>query len=250
MKFSELRVKDILCVNRHVSKRKNFRAKNRNDHIVGIDLRGTAFHDFGYKSFTLTKGSVIFFNQRDDYNVHILEDFENNESLAIHFTTYEPIDDDSFCINTDSSGELLRILEKAEIKSRQFGLNDCETVSLLYKFCGELARLSEKPYHRKDGRIDTVRQYIDVHFCEKDCLSECVKLSGVSSRRFSDIFKASVNMTPNRYIVHRKVEYARELLRSGSLSVSEVAEICGFCDVYYFSRVFKAETGVPPKEWR
>ena len=81
-------------------------------------------------------------------------------------------------------------------------------------------------------------------------VSECVKLSGVSSRRFSDIFKASFNMTPNRYIVHRKVEYARELLRSGSLSVSEVAEICGFCDVYYFSRVFKAETGVPPKEWR
>ena len=250
MKFSELRVKDIHCVNRHVSKRDQYRAKNRKDHIVGIDIRGTAFHDFGYKSFTLTKGSVIFFNQRDDYNVHILEDFENNESLAIHFTTYEPIDDDSFCINTDSSGELLRILEKAEIKSRQFGLNDCETVSLLYKFCGALARLHERPYSPRDRRIDAVQEYINIHFSENDCLSRCVALSGVSSRRFNDIFKSNFNVTPNRYITLKKIEYARELLSTGSFSVSEVAEICGFCDVYYFSRVFKTVTGVTPREWK
>ena len=198
MKFSELRVKDILCVNRHVSKRKNFRAKNRNDHIVGIDLRGTAFHDFGYKSFTLTKGSVIFFNQRDDYNVHILEDFENNESLAIHFTTYEPIDDDSFCINTDSSGELLRILEKAEIKSRQFGLNDCETVSLLYKFCGELARLSEVK-----AEIKTLER-------EKSTIEQTIKEQlGASSTGEYGIYKVSYKNVVSQRVGLKKLQAER-----------------------------------------
>lgn len=250
MKFEELRVKDVHCVVRYVPGQESWRAKNRSDHIVGIKLSGDAFHDFGYKSFSLVGGCVFFFNQRDDYSVRILDEPKNNESISIHFTTYEPIDCDSFCIASGNSAELLGILEKTEIKSRQFGLNDCMTVSLLYRFCGELARLCEKPYSRKDSRINAVREYVDTHFCEDDCLARCVELTGVSSRRFNDIFKLDFNMTPNRYIVLKKVEYARELLRTGNFSVSEVAEICGFCDVYYFSRVFKAETGVSPKEWK
>lgn len=249
MKFSELRVKDLRCVIRYVPKHERFRTKNRSDHIVGIKLHGSAFHDFGYKSFTLTEGSVFFFNQRDDYDVHILEELQNNESLSIHFTTYEPIDDDSFCINAGNSAEFLAILEKTEIRSRQFGLNDCLTVSLLYQFCGDLSRLCDRPYSQKDSRIGLVREYMDTHFCEKNCLGESAALSGVTARRFNDIFKANLGMTPNRYIVLKKIEYAKELLRAGSFSVSEVAEICGFCDVYYFSRVFKDETGVSPKDW-
>jgi AraC-like DNA-binding protein len=134
--------------------------------------------------------------------------------------------------------------------SRKFGLNDCATVSLLYRFCGELSRLTEKPYTQRDGRINAVREYIDANFCSDDCLAKCTEIIGVTPRRFNDIFKSEFNMTPNRYIVLKRVDYARELLRTGNFSVTEVAKICGFCDVYYFSRVFKTETGVSPKEWR
>lgn len=250
MKFSELKVKDVHCVVRYVPRQKKFRTRGRNAHIVGIMLRGNAFHDLGYKSFTLTDGSAFFLNQRDEYDAHILNELEDNVSLAVHFTTYEPIDEDSFCVNADSGAELLRLLEKTEIKSRQLGLNSCMTVSILYRLCGELAKVLEKPYSQKDSRASAAREYIDTHFCERDCLARSAELAGVSSRRFNDIFKSEFNITPNRYVVLKKVGYAGELLRTGSFSVSEVAELCGFCDVYYFSRVFKTEMGVSPKEWK
>jgi len=57
-------------------------------------------------------------------------------------------------------------------------------------------------------------------------------------------------MTPNRYLVTRKVEYAKKLLLSKELSVTAVAELCGFSDVYYFSKVFRKETGIAPSLYR
>jgi len=98
--------------------------------------------------------------------------------------------------------------------------------------------------------MNHARAYIDIHFRDASCLADAVSLSGLSARRFGELFRLNFDVTPNRYIVLRRVGYAGELLKSKSFSVSEVAEICGFCDVYYFSRVFKNETGVSPKDWK
>ena len=247
MKFDELRVKDVRGVVRYVPRQMSWSARSRTDHIVGVKISGDAFHDLGYKSFHLVEGSVFFLNQRDDYDVCVLE---NGESLSIHFTTYEPIETDSFCVTPSGVGELMRILEKTEIQSGRYGLGHCVTLSLLYRFCGELAKLCEKPYSKKDLRMTDAIAYMNTHFREDDCLSGAVGVAAVSPRRFNDLFKAHFGVTPNRYLVLRRVDFAKELLESRSFSVSETAEICGFCDVYYFSRVFKNETGVPPREWK
>ena len=122
-------------------------------------------------------------------------------------------------------------------------------MSLVYRFCAELCKQREKQYSPKDSRMAIARAYIDTNFREPTCLADAVGLSGLSARRFGELFRMNFDITPNRYIVLRRVGFAGELLRSKSFSVSEVAEICGFCDVYYFSRVFKIETGVSPKDW-
>ena len=48
----------------------------------------------------------------------------------------------------------------------------------------------------------------------------------------------------------RKIEEARSLLDASSLSVTEIAEQCGFSDLYYFSKVFKEHLGVSPRKYR
>ena len=246
VKFEDMRIKDIRCVVRYMPKQTHWRAHGRKDHIVGIKLGGSALHDFGYKSFDLNENCAFFFNQRDDYEVEVKE---NGWSLSIHFTTNEDIETDSFCITPAGSGELLGILEKTEIQSKTHGLNDLMTMSLVYRFCAELCRQREKQYAPRDVRMTEARRYMDTHFRERECLSNAVALSKITSRRFGELFKTNFGTTPNRYLILKKVEFAKELLGSGSFSVSETAELCGFCDVYYFSRVFKTETGVPPRDW-
>lgn len=67
---------------------------------------------------------------------------------------------------------------------------------------------------------------------------------------FSEIFKKTYNMSPARLVTAMRIGYAKELLISRRYSVSEIAEMCGFENVYYFSAVFKKLTGLPPSKYR
>jgi YesN/AraC family two-component response regulator len=50
--------------------------------------------------------------------------------------------------------------------------------------------------------------------------------------------------------VKKRIELAKHMLESNCLTVGEVAELCGFSDVYYFSKVFKGICGIPPSKWK
>ncbi len=57
-------------------------------------------------------------------------------------------------------------------------------------------------------------------------------------------------MSPVKYITQLRVEKAKELLITNRYKVSEIAEMCGFENVYYFSNVFKKQVGVSPKTYK
>ena len=247
MEFEKLRIKDIDVVVRYKAKPTQFYAKYRKNHIIGVKLCGKAYHDFGYQQFTLTENSIYFFNQKDDYFAHIQEE---GEVFSVHFTTYEPIETDSFCINIKNRSEIYRILEQIESKNTVSSRGDSEVMSLMYKLCGMYSDIKRKKYTPENSRMEEARQYIDMHFKENDCIDEAVKIYGTSRRRFNDVFKIMCNTTPNRYVVIQRIEYAKELLKSGYMSVGETAKLCGFSDICYFSKVFKTETGKTPAEYK
>ncbi len=72
---------------------------------------------------------------------------------------------------------------------------------------------------------------------------------GVGRDRFYEMFRSYTGMTPLRYYTHLKVNEAKEMLSDQESSVKEVAFTLGFEDPYYFSRLFKKNTGVAPSEW-
>ena len=244
MRLEELRVREILGVVRYNSAARRWNAVNRADHIVGIKLSGSANHTFSDRSFVISKDCVYFINQRDDYRVEV---YEPGESFSIHFTTDEEIETESFCVPAAHAGRMLSILQKSEIAS-DVG-DELSLLSLLYRFCAELMRSRDREASYVDPRICEARQYMDLHFREDGCMREAIAGSGVGERRFGTLFKNAYDVTPAKYITLRRIENAKRLLSTKSLSVCEIATLCGFSDVYYFSKVFKAETGVPPSRF-
>lgn len=67
------------------------------------------------------------------------------------------------------------------------------------------------------------------------------------------LFLAQTGVTPQQYLINKRIELAAELLEAGGpnpLDVKAIAECCGYEDRNYFSRIFKQNMGVSPRIWR
>lgn len=247
MNFSNLKLKNIDFVIKFRSKQKRWSAKNRLNHIIGFQSKGRGKHDFGYQEFVIGEKYIYFLNQKDNFDVEMYEDCF---SYSVHFTTYEPIEDDSFSFKINNEDEIVALLDKIEKQKNLSPDADNLASSYFYKLCSVFDELREKSCSYADKRIASAKEYIDVNFKEKTCLEDAYKLCNISRRRFNELFKNSYNITPNKYVVSRKIELAKQLLKSGSLSVSEISDTCGFSDVYYFCKVFKDRTGYTAREYK
>lgn len=63
-------------------------------------------------------------------------------------------------------------------------------------------------------------------------------------------FRSAYNITPYEYILRKRFSVAETLLKNTKLSISEIAEKTGFCDVHYFSGMFSKRYGVSPSKYR
>jgi AraC-like DNA-binding protein len=66
------------------------------------------------------------------------------------------------------------------------------------------------------------------------------------TRRFRDLF----GTTPVRFLIDRRIDHARRLLRETTLGLDRIARELGYRDQTFFSRQFKAETGIAPRRHR
>jgi AraC-like DNA-binding protein len=78
-------------------------------------------------------------------------------------------------------------------------------------------------------------------------IAELAKECGVSAKSFSRAFKKSTGMPPHRWLLQRRIEKAKFLLRDSHYSLREIASACGFVDETHLLRVFVRHTGLPPK---
>jgi len=72
---------------------------------------------------------------------------------------------------------------------------------------------------------------------------------GLSISHFCRAFKQSFGLSVHQYVIHRRIEYAKFLLKSSSSSLAEIALQSGFCDQAAFSRTFGRLAGTSPKRW-
>ena len=91
---------------------------------------------------------------------------------------------------------------------------------------------------------------MNLHFKEDDCIIKAAEKYGVTKRRFNDIFKQNFHTTPNQYIIDYKIGLAKKLLCSKELSIGDISNLCGFEDIYYFSKTFKKVTGQTARDYR
>ena len=76
------------------------------------------------------------------------------------------------------------------------------------------------------------------------------KSIGLHPNYLNTVFKSATGITLSAYIIQRRIDFARMLLESTSYNLSEIAEMCGFRRLNYFSRVFRKHCGTNPSSYR
>ena len=71
-----------------------------------------------------------------------------------------------------------------------------------------------------------------------------------SPYHFSRSFKQATGVGPQRYVIQRRLERAKRLLRSSHLSIALIAQEAGFVDQSHLTRLFRREIGVTPRRYR
>ena len=112
------------------------------------------------------------------------------------------------------------------------------------RFCAEVRKL------REDRHTPCVRRamdYMAVNLSQPLTVAEIAAAAGVERHLLTKAFAAETGMTIKQYLAKQRCELAAELLRTGRASVQEAAAYVGYPDNNYFSKVFKANQGVSPR---
>ena len=94
-------------------------------------------------------------------------------------------------------------------------------------------------------------EYLEEHLDGGPTLAQLAAVVRLNPYHFARQFKAATGLPPHQYVILRRVERAKQLLKAGTgLSLAEVAAHAGFSDQSQFSRHLKRLVGVTPGQFR
>lgn len=155
--------------------------------------------------------------------------------------------------------------QAAELASRLFEGMETEgpgyefsTTGLLWQLLGEiiahhLYRTDTADVLRQERRTQAVKkvlQRIRTDYAEALTLDALAQEAGLAPRYLCRLFRQITGRTPIDYLNYYRIECAAELLCTTTDSITDIALQCGFCDVSYFSRVFRQMKNDAPSDYR
>jgi len=100
------------------------------------------------------------------------------------------------------------------------------------------------------GRLAQVVDYIESNLNEQLSLVALARIAQMSAFHFARQFKSSTGLTPHQYVMQRRIDRAKRLLRDPRLSIANVAFDCGFSTQAHLTAAFRKLVGSTPKVYR
>ncbi|MCJ8014227.1 AraC family transcriptional regulator [Paenibacillus sp. KQZ6P-2] len=234
-------------------------------HELVLVTDGTGRLTLGEKSYTLKEG-MLYYIRPGLFHVLELHTAETTGLLTVHFScTRVNLNDSRWEIADEMPAlhlEPAQSIKDAYPAQELFHkLVDCWNAKLPgYEFVSKILlqqlfmaiihHLKKK--HQNDAaslKVEKIIQYMHQHLSGKVTLGELSELVQMAPTYLSRTFKETTGYTVIEFFNKLKIDKAKELLIEGDRKVKEVAQILGFTDEFYFSRMFKRIEGVSPSEF-
>ena len=95
-----------------------------------------------------------------------------------------------------------------------------------------------------------VLDFIEAHLDTDIKLEDLAHIAGISKFYFCRLFKQTMQIPPHQYIIRRRIERAKQLLKHSDMTTVEIALECGFAHQSHLSRHFRSIVGISPQKFR
>ena len=149
------------------------------------------------------------------------------------------------------AADCLKAAEEAN-RCKQFGYELCIKGALLRFLALLIAQSKALPPAEKAStqRLRAVLQWISAHYSEPVCVADAAALCQCSPNHFMRWFRQMTGQTFIIFLREYRLNAAAEALRTTEDTILSISEQCGFENLSYFNREFKAHFGMTPREYR
>lgn len=238
---------NILSTHRLCWNDRNDNSDDRPHHAISFRISGNAKFIFNNNITEIKSNDIVFVPAHCNYQLIAKEE----ELFVIHFESHDILPETIKKFTPENSSYYKRKFEElhtAWSKKQSGYIHECKSTFFRILMHIERDYLHDK-HSIADERLSEAVDFIHEHFTNKDfTVDDLARLCNMSGTYFRKLFQNKYHVAPITYIKNLKLQYALELLNSNHYTVSEIAEKCGFKNIYYFSSFIKKELGVSPSK--
>jgi AraC-like DNA-binding protein len=119
---------------------------------------------------------------------------------------------------------------------------------LMNEFLIEFERMRSVP--SSSDSFEYIENFIREHFNQDIDMIALSKLSGYSYDHFRHLFKSKLGESPLNYVIKKRVDHAKKLILATEMTMSAIAQDCGFSNSSQFSETFRKVAGVSPSKFK
>lgn len=234
---------------------KSYRISRPSSHTSCIEYieQGGGVVNIGNKSFYACEGDSYFLEEKNDQLYYSDKSrpwkkyFINfSGKLAEELARAYGVSGIAHFQGLDIKSELMRIIE---LGKRDGEDHTRELILILNEIMYKMREHSSgKPGVRTIE--EEMKDFLDTKITSKFRIEDLCRHISRSESQTIRIFKKAYGVTPYTYVLAKRTDLAKKLLRDTNLSIKEIADKLCFADEYYFSNVFKKKTGLTPSAYR
>ncbi len=229
--------------------RHNVLQKDRKLCALAYKTSGVTEYLYNGKHYRCDEKHAVLIPPNKPYYYNVLE---QGTCCLVEFDCTEEIDDFGVFKVPESTKTRRIFADLSQLWAAKSNAYMLETMSLIYKLLYSVCVFGNVDYsvQKKEKALLPVTAYINENYARDDITNESLaEIAGMSTVYFRKLFTKRYGVSPMKYVANVKIETAKNLLLSGNLSVSEIAEVVGFSSVYSFSRAFKKAIGDSPTDF-
>lgn len=238
------------------------RPRGRLDYQILYIASGKAHFFFNGVEKIVNAGNMVIYRPKEEQR-YFYYSTDHTEVYWLHFTGSNVkniirkygISDDMHVIHTGTSLEYKRIFLQI-IQELKLCREDYE--ELLVTYLQQLLILihraiNSKPRNKNHAlmqEMDAAVRYFHENYSKPISIEAYAAENHMSVSWFIRSFKEYTESTPAQYLLSIRISNAQTLLETTSYNITEIAEIVGYDNPLYFSRIFKKQNGMSPSDFR